>query len=168
MEFTDSMKNYSLLGAVDNNDFDAVLELLENEADANYKPTICSSLMDLALKKNNVEIIIVLALYGFNSENTKVLTDLLLKHSKNTDFVIEVFIQLMDYNGEETLKILDLLLDNGLPVDDFIGVGRNSQAGNEFTPLHLSVMEEGRYLLVSMFKVSFVYTVSHNLSKNSI
>lgn len=153
------MKNYCLFGAVDNDDIEATLQLLDQGADPNYKPQACPSVINLAFQKNNVNIITMLMRYGFKSENAhfaKEVSDLIINHDNGTKIMQKIFGKLLRHEEPETVKVLEFLFDNGMPIDDLVEEIDDRDEEDILTPLQLSIETERldfvRLSLVLSFK----------------
>lgn len=156
--------NIALETAVKRSNVNAVRELLEKGADALYKPRSYDSLIGLALKKKNVEIIILLIQHGAavskdslesifelkSFDDSKNVIIEIIKLNKDFQIICGVFTNLTfsKCRGPIALEILDLLFDHGLPIDDPIDFHYD-------TPLNYCVMG-GRLDLVRKLIHSFI------------
>lgn len=157
--------NETLGKAVEEGDVVAVRDLLEHGADPNYLvKNTNTSVMQLAMAYNNIEIIKLLLQYGanvqriwhedglihylfVNEENEKYCEEIIahiVKYNQNQkELVQKIYVALLRFYVKEALalNLLRYLLDNGLAVDDFLNRWSFTDDNDSYTPLHLAIRE---------------------------
>lgn len=166
MSCTTNKKNKALMKAVEEENSSTVRDLLDQGADPNAFFGKDASLLQLAVRKSNVEIIKLLVQYGaninapemwrknnllnyvFDPVNNHYCKELLAHMIKYNDkeLIHDVYVELADMQceckGPLALEVLDLLLDHGLPIDDFIKGTTFLYLKDSYTPLQLAVRED--------------------------
>lgn len=128
--------NYALIAATEEDDVDAVRELLIKGADPNVK-VICKESENI-FEGSIIEIGKLLVDYGFtlnryhlrwifadaNADYVKEVVPYILERRKNNaEIVVDTFLELLDCDyelGQTELEIFKMLLANGLPIDDYL------------------------------------------------
>lgn len=151
---------FAIKDAVKKGDIMAVLDLLNKNADPNYKPDWFRgpSIIQTASAQNSLEIIKLLLLFGLitddcvigqifqllDIENAKEFVIHVVETNKIPNLIQIIFQQLAKsrYQGPQALEIFKYLLDSGMPVDSPI---KNTR----MTPLRLSIIQR-RFDFVSL------------------
>lgn len=155
MELTENIKNYALVGAVEEGDVKVVSKLLNEGADPNFVPKrATSTLMERALHEEDLKIIELLLRYGaevenefikkiFNLQNCDNLKDLIAiileKSNNDVNFMRYIFGILVKSRSPST-KILELLLDHRLPINDYMKM-EWIKHGGRCTPFHIAIWQ---------------------------
>lgn len=153
----ENTKNLELEKAVKKNDSNRVHELLNQDADPNWRPQFYyRSLLHMAvdnltlLNDNYVEIIGLLIQYGAvldreeikfifnlpNTQTTKEVVHCIVKRKNSAEMRCMMFDELINsqyHVGSSAVKILEILLDHGLPIDEAVD-------GND-TPFYICIVK---------------------------
>lgn len=148
----ESIKNFTLLGAVEAGDVEATSQLLNQGADPNYASVwLRRSLMQLALEKNQMKIIELLLQHEATLEDKFVkqifdckysgvlikLIAMIVKRNSDVEFLLNIF-RLLDKSIFPDSKILEVLIDSRLPVDGYL----EWNDGERCTPLHICIKQK--------------------------
>lgn len=132
-ESDEILKNYALLGAVQNEDVEAVREFLSRGADPNSEFTVNSALME----NSSIEISKLIIKYGYtvneqctehifflkSSSFIKEIVSYILNQRKvDNKLILYIYYLLFSFNLEpsDELEILKQLLAHGLPMDVYL------------------------------------------------